>query len=292
MTTTKGWRIRDGVIDLTSPRIMGILNITPNSFSDGGRYLDPASALDQARALVESGAHILDIGGESTRPGAERVDSTEQINRVIPVIESIRSAGLGTPISIDTTRGEVARAAIDAGATIINDIAAGTESEEMLSLAAETGVGLVLMHRRMLENAPPGASLYPASPEYPGGVVEGVRAYLRDRAEAAMAAGVAREAIVIDPGLGFGKSVEQNYQLIARTGELMELGFPILSAASRKSFIGSATGIEPPAKRVAGSLSVSVAHFRMGVRLFRVHDPSDHAQALAVAAAIEAGNNP
>ncbi|MFI4855567.1 MAG: dihydropteroate synthase [Phycisphaerales bacterium JB065] len=291
MKTPEGWRIRDGVIDLGSPRIMGILNITPNSFSDGGRYLDPASALDQARALVESGAHILDIGGESTRPGAERVDSTEQINRVIPVIESIRSAGLRTPISIDTTRVEVAQAAIEAGASIINDIAAGTESEGMLSLAAETGAGLVLMHRRMQKDAPGGTSTYPTTPDYPGGVVGVVREYLKDRAEAAIAAGVAQETIVLDPGLGFGKSVEQNYQLIARTGELMELGFPILSAASRKSFIGSATGVENPAKRVAGSLSVSVAHFRMGVRLFRVHDPLDHAQALAVAAAIEAGNN-
>ncbi len=288
MTASPVWTIRNAAIDLTAPRIMGILNITPNSFSDGGKYLDPNAALAQARTLVASGVDILDIGGESTRPGSARVAADEQLQRVLPVIQTIRQAGLDVPISIDTTLVEVAGAAIEAGASIINDIAAGTESEDILALAAETGAGLVLMHRRLLEGAPSGTSTYPSAPEYPGGVVETVRAYLEDRAEAALTAGVARQAIVTDPGLGFGKSVEQNYQLIARTGELLALGYPVLSAASRKSFIGAATGVDSPEDRVPGSVAVSVAHFRMGVRLFRVHDPAEHAQALAVARAISA----
>jgi dihydropteroate synthase len=290
VTAQGAWRIRGGVIDLAKPRFVGILNITPNSFSDGGEYLDPGAAFDRAHDLVESGADLIDIGGESTRPGSERVDASEQIRRVVPVIRAIRDNGLETPISIDTTLADVAEAALDAGASIINDIAAGTESAGVLDLAARTGAGLILMHRLLAPDAPAGRSVYPTQPDYAGGVVGSVRAYLHDRANAAVDAGVDPASIVVDPGLGFGKSVDQNYQLIAGTGEILALGYPVLSAASRKSFIGAVTGVEHAADRIAGSVAISVAHFNMGVRLFRVHDVGEHRQALAVAAAIEAGN--
>lgn len=290
MSVSGSWRIGGGgSIDLSSPRVMGILNITPNSFSDGGRHLDPGEALRRAMLMAEAGADLLDIGGESTRPGSERVDATEQIRRVLPVIRAIREAGIGLPLSIDTTLAEVAEAALEAGASIINDVAAGTESQDMLDLAARTGAGLVLMHRRLSEEAPAGLSAYPASPEYEGGVVASVKAYLGERAEAALEAGVDPSCVVLDPGLGFGKSVEQNYRLIAGTGELLKLGYPILSAASRKSFIGAVTGVETASERVAGSVAISVAHSRLGVRLFRVHDVAEHRQALAVAQAIDGG---
>lgn len=291
MTASHAWRIGRGEgIDLATPRLMGILNITPNSFSDGGQHFDPNDALRRAKQLVDSGADLIDIGGESTRPGSERVDATEQIRRVTPVIRAIREAGITQPISIDTTRAEVAEAAIEAGASIINDIAAGTESDDMLELAARTRAGLVLMHRLLAPDAQTGKSVYPTAPEYAGGVVESVKGYLRDRAKAAVDAGVEPASIVLDPGLGFGKSVEQNYQLIAGTGEILALGYPVLSAASRKSFIGAVTGVDEAVDRVEGSVAISVAHFRMGVRLFRVHDVEQHRQALAVAGAIERGN--
>jgi dihydropteroate synthase len=291
------WRIGGGrSVDLSAPRVMGILNITPDSFSEGGRYDTVQLAVERALELVEGGAELLDIGGESTRPGAERVVAAEQIQRVVPVIRAIREAGIAVPLSIDTTLAEVAEAAIDAGAgagvgagvgaEIINDVAAGTESEGMLGVAARTGAGLVLMHRLREPGADSYSHAYPKDPEYPGGVVHAVRAFLEQRVEAALGAGVKPEAIVIDPGLGFGKSVSQNYELIARTAELLELGYPLLSAASRKSFIGAPSGADRPEDRLAGSLAVTLAHERMGVRLFRVHDAREHTQALRVARAI------
>jgi dihydropteroate synthase len=287
--SASSWQTRAGFLDLSTPRIMGILNVTPNSFSDGGRYLDPANALHRAVQLVEAGADLIDIGGESTRPGSERVDATEQLKRVLPAIQAIRSAGLDIPISIDTTLAEVAEGAIEAGASIINDIAAGTESEAMLDLAARTGAGLVLMHRRMSDGAPADRSVYPTDPDYPGGVLRAVRDYLAARVAAAIDAGVQPASIVVDPGLGFGKSTTQNYQLITGTADLLALGYPVLSAASRKSFIGAVTGVENAADRVPGSVAITFSHFQMGVRLFRVHDVADHRQALAVAMAIRDG---
>lgn len=282
------WQVAGGrSVELDSPRIMGILNITPDSFSDGGRYLEPEHAVQRARTLIEDGAEILDIGGESTRPGSERIDADEQIRRVIPVIRAIRTAGIDAAISIDTTLAEVAEAAIEAGAEIINDVAAGTESEAIFDLAARTGAGLVLMHRLLDQSAGPGVSAYPKQPEYPGGVVQAVKGFLGARVDAALRAGVRPEAIVVDPGLGFGKSVEQNCQLIAGTAELLALGYPILSAASRKSFIGAISGEERPENRVPGSIAVSLAHFARGVRLMRVHDVREHAQALRIAAALD-----
>jgi dihydropteroate synthase len=283
MDQPRAWRLIEGRrIALDAPRIMGILNITPDSFSDGGEHASVEHALAGARAMVAAGTDTLDVGGESTRPGAARVSAHEQVRRVVPVIRAIRGE-MDVPISIDTTLSEVAGAAIDAGADAINDVSAGLEYEEMLGLAAETGAGLVLMHRR----AAPGADVYShehaSAPAYPGGVVACVREFLAERAARAIEAGVARESIVLDPGLGFGKSVGQNLELIARTGDLCSLGFPVLSGVSRKSFTAVAAGLPketPPRERLNATLGLSLAHRAAGASIFRVHDVEAHARAL------------
>lgn len=274
----------DRALSLDQPRIVRILNITPDSFSDGGLYINPEAAAGRAMEMVSEGACVIDIGGESTRPGARRVDATEQIGRVVPVIEKIREES-DVLISIDTTLSEVARAAIDAGANIINDVSAGDDDEKIFEQAVQHRCGLILMHRLRKPAGDSYSDQYQSPPEYDD-VVATVGEFLRERAAKAEAAGVDRASIVIDPGLGFGKTVEQNYELIRRTNELLRIGYPLLSAASRKSFIGKVTNEEEPAKRVMGSVAVSVAHYLSGVRLFRVHDVAAHRQALAVAAAI------
>ena len=280
------WRIADDrVLHLDQPHLIGVLNATPDSFSDGGMYRSIDALVGAALRFVEEGAAIIDIGGESTRPGAARVGEAEQIDRTIPAIGELRRCS-DVLISIDTTRSAVARAALDAGANLINDQSAGLEDERMLPLAAERGCGLILMHRLA---APPDDSYshqYEREPEY-GDVAEAVKRFLLERCAAAEAAGVARQAIVIDPGLGFGKSVDQNYQLIARIGELVASGYPVLGAASRKSFIGAVTGIETPRDRVIGSTAAGVIQYLAGVRLFRVHDVAAHREALAVTWAVE-----
>ena len=265
---------------------MGVLNVTPDSFSDGGAYQDPAAAIEYGLAMVEQGACIIDVGGESTRPGAQRVPHGEQIARTVPVIEQLRPRS-DVLISIDTTLSLVAAAALDAGADIVNDVAAGTEDERMGVLAAERGCGLVLMHRLVPPEADTYSDQYDRPPDY-GDVVTDVRAYLEARCRAAVVCGVDPSAIVIDPGLGFGKTVEQNYELIRRAGELTGTGYPVLSAASRKSFVGAVTGVTEPGRRVIGSTAVSVIHWLAGVRLFRVHDVAAHREALAVAAGVTA----
>lgn len=283
------WRLAHGAsLDLTRPRIVAILNITPDSFADGGRLASPELALAHARRCVEEGADVLDIGGESTRPGAARVGAEEQIARVLPVVDLLRRALPEVPLAVDTTRSAVARRAIQAGAHIINDVSAGEEDGDMLALAAKTGAGLVLMHRLR----PPGEDMYSdryaAEPGY-GDVVAEVRAYLERRLLAAGSAGVREGAVVLDPGLGFGKSVEQNLELIRRTGELCSLGPAVMSAASRKSFVGRA-GLgrdSDPSERLGGSLAVTVLHAQAGAGLFRVHDPGPHAQALRLLDAIK-----
>ena len=282
------WVVGGGqVIELARPVVMGVLNVTPDSFSDGGRYANVSAAVARVREMVQEGAAIVDVGGESTRPGAARVDADEQIRRVLPVVEAIRAERIGIEISIDTTRAAVARAAIGAGASIVNDVSGGTEEPEILRLCAERGAGVVLMHRLRAPDGDRYSDRYDASgrPDYSreGGVVATVHAALDGLAQSAMAAGVARESIVLDPGLGFGKTVEQNFALIAGVGKLCEVGFPILCGASRKSFIGRVTGVEEPSQRVFGSVAVSVSQCLAGVRLFRVHDVRAHVEALAVA---------
>ena len=280
MSAATHWRIApDLELDLKTPRIMGILNVTPDSFSDGGRYNDLADAVAQAERMVAEGAAIIDIGGESTRPGADRIDADEQLRRVVPVIEAVH-ARTDTPISIDTTLAPVARAAIDAGATIINDVSAGLEDEAMLPLAADRGCGMVLMHRR----CPPGedrwSDSYEEDPDYGGDVVGSVRTWLLGRADTAMKAGVHPAAICLDPGLGFGKSVRQCWQLIACGTEFVAMGYPVLSGSSRKSFIGAVTRIDRPEDRQAGSLVVTAMQCTAGLRLFRVHDVKAHRHVL------------
>jgi dihydropteroate synthase len=285
------WRLARGRwLALDAPRVLGILNVTPDSFSDGGQHMDAGAALAAAERMVGEGAAMLDIGGESTRPGASRVSAAEQIRRVIPVIEAIRRAGgaLGeVPLSIDTTHSSVAEAALGAGADTINDVSAGTEDARVLDVAAQRSAGLILMHRLRPPDTDSYSDRYAQPPRYTDVAAE-VGSFLRARAEAAMAAGVMRDAIVLDPGLGFGKTVEQNLELIRRSGDFAGLGFPLLSAASRKSFVGCAIGLEKsePRERTAGSIAVSIMHYERGVRLFRVHDVAAQVQALRTAAAV------
>jgi dihydropteroate synthase len=279
------WRLGEGrELRLDVARVMGILNVTPDSFSDGGLDAGSADAVARAARMVEEGADVIDVGGESTRPGAARVGAPEQIRRVVPVIRGIRDRiGPGIMISVDTTLSEVAKAAIQAGADAINDVAAGMEDAGMLALAAERGVGLVLMHRLRPPDADVFSHQHAQAPPYPDGVVEGVKRFLIERAEAAMRAGVAREAIVLDPGLGFGKSVAQNLELIERTGEIAALGFPVLSGLSRKSFTAVYGGIatdRPARERLGPTLELSARHQRAGASIFRVHDVREHVAAL------------
>lgn len=261
--------------------LLGILNITPDSFSDGGLHVQIDAAVQAGLRMVKEGARVIDIGGESTRPGAQRVPAAEQIRRVVPAIEALRSA-CDVLMSIDTTLGEVAQAAVDAGACIINDVAAGTEDADVFRVAAERGCGLVLMHRRVRPDTDSYSDRYAVSPVY-ADVTAHVRQFLMDRCEAAMAAGVQRKCIAIDPGLGFGKSVQQNYELVRAMGAFVETGFPVLCAASRKSFIGAVSGVDEPRERVMGSVAIAVAAYAAGARLFRVHDVASHREALAVA---------
>ncbi|MHC4416737.1 MAG: dihydropteroate synthase [Planctomycetota bacterium] len=285
MDQGSGWQVSaQRHVGLDEPRLIGVLNVTPDSFSDGGAFATPSEAVDHGRRMRDEGACVIDVGGESVRPGARRVGVREQIARTTPVIERLR-ASTDVLISIDTTRAAVAEAALEAGADLINDVSAGTEDEGMFELAARRCCGLVLMHRLLPPQADSYSDRYVDEPVYRD-VVTAVRDFLLDRCRAAIGRGVDPAAIVIDPGLGFGKTVKQNYQLIARVSELVATGYPVLSAASRKSFLGAVADVAVPRDRVVGSTAVSVAHWLAGIRLFRVHDVAAHREALAVAAAI------
>ncbi|MCL4211658.1 MAG: dihydropteroate synthase [Phycisphaerales bacterium] len=282
-----GWQIGpDRELSLDRPRLMGVLNVTPDSFSDGGMFFDAETALDRALSMIDEGADVIDVGGESSRPGARRVSPSEQIRRVTPVIRRIRARS-SVLISVDTTSADVARAALDSGADIINDVSAATDDPAMLPLMATRSCGVVLMHRRVAPEQDSYSDRYAQEPAYDD-VVASVREHLRRRMADVTAAGVGHRRIVLDPGLGFGKSVAQNYRLAARIMDMASLGRPVLSAASRKSFLGRVSGVDTPAARLEGTLAMSVAHCLMGVRLFRVHDVGAHRRALAVAEAIHA----
>lgn len=281
---------------LDSPCVMAILNLTPDSFSDGGSYPTVEAAVAAAARAVADGAHILDLGGESTRPGAASVAEAEQMARVVPVIHAIRRAGgalAEIPISVDTTRSSVAAAGLDAGADAVNDTSGAMDDEAMLRLVAERGAGIVLMHRLRAPAGDSYSDAYAQAPQY-GDVVGEVREFLAGRIAAAEAAGIDPGSVVIDPGLGFGKGVEQNLELISRTGELLSLGRPVLSGASRKSFVGRVShgGTSEPRARLAGSLAVSVAHFLAGASIFRVHNIVEQAQALRAADAVRRAARP
>ncbi len=286
-------------LGLGRPRLVGILNATPDSFSDGGLALDPAAAASRAAALIEAGADALDVGGESTRPGAARVPAEEQIRRIAPAVRAIRGAGIAAPISVDTTLAAVAEAAFEAGADAVNDVSGGSEDPDLLRVCAERGRGVVLMHRLTTPDRDRYSHSYPAAPEYAGGVVSAVRGALSRMLEAAVSAGIPPEAVLLDPGLGFGKTVEQNLELVRACGRIQgAIGRPLLGAASRKSFVGVASGLgrdSEPRRRVAGSVAVALEMWRRGVRIFRVHDVREHAEALRAAAAVqgpEAGPQP
>lgn len=276
-------------IDLEPWCLIGILNATPDSFSDGGRHLDPRAAVEAGVAMVEAGAAILDVGGESTRPGAERMEASVQIDRVVPVIAGLRdhSETRNIVVSVDTTRAAVAAAAIEAGATIVNDVSGGTEDPDLLGVAADTGAGVVLMHRLRPPDQDSYSDRYEAPPVYDD-VVDTVRAALEAFAARAVAAGVAEDRIAVDPGLGFGKTVAQNLDLLRRLDEIVADGRPVLVGASRKSFLGAVSGQSDPASRDLESVVAALEVWHRGARLFRVHDIATHRRGLGVAAATAA----
>lgn len=268
---------------------MGIINATPDSFSDGGLRLDPARAADDGAAMVAAGAAVLDIGGESTRPGAARVPAAQQIDRVCPVIERLRAGGVPALISIDTTLAAVADAALAVGAHAVNDVSGGADDPAMLPLCRERGCGVVLMHRLTTPPRDSFSTAYRNAPEYEGGVVAAVGGHMRTLLNRADNAGIDKEAVVLDPGLGFGKTVEQNAALVRETAALVAIGRPVLGAASRKSFVGRISGVpteRPAAERLAGSIAFSIAQLLGGVRLFRVHDVRAQTEALRAAWAL------
>jgi dihydropteroate synthase len=257
-------------------KLMGVVNVTPDSFSDGGMFLEPEAAIAHGEQLVRDGAEILDVGGESTRPGAEEVGVAEELARTEPVVADL--AGLGHTVSIDTSKAEVARAALEAGAEIVNDVTALRGDPEMGALCAERGTTVVLMHM------PDNPRTMQEDPRY-GDVVDEVRAFLAERMEAAVAAGIEEERIWVDPGIGFGKTLEHNLELLRRLGELRELGRPLAIGASRKSFIGKIddSAVED---RIGGSIAAAVLAAAEGADVLRVHDVAETAQALRVAAAV------
>jgi dihydropteroate synthase len=259
-------------------RLMGILNATPDSFSDGGMYLEPAAAIAHGRELAERGASILDVGGESTRPGSATVSAEVEIERVGPVLAGL--AGVEAEISIDTSKAAVAETALDAGATIVNDVTALRGDPEMAALCADRGPVVVLMHMPASLRAEPPRSAV-------GDVVAEVRDFLAERIEAALAAGIAEERIWVDPGIGFGKvNPEGNLELLRRLGELRALGRPIVVGTSRKSFIGEIDG-SAPAERLGGTIASSLLAAREGADVLRVHDVREVAEALRTAAAVD-----
>ncbi len=267
---------------------MGVVNVTPDSFSDGGLYLDAEAAIAHARELIGEGAEIVDVGGESTRPGAEPVAVAEELRRVLPVVEGI-VAGDRTPtrpqVSIDTSKATVARAALAAGAVLVNDVTALRADPEMASLVAESGAQCCLMHMRGEPRT------MQADPRYDD-VVDDVRSFLEERMAYAVSVGVREERIMLDPGIGFGKTLAHNLALLARLDELASLGRPLVVGTSRKSFIGrilaDAVGREEPVatpERLPGTIATSVLAYERGARVFRVHDVAPVRAALTVAAA-------
>jgi dihydropteroate synthase len=258
--------------------LMGVVNVTPDSFSDGGRYLDPEAAIAHGLALEVEGASILDVGGESTRPGAAAVALEEELRRVVPVIEGLVERGARARISIDTSKAAVAAAALGAGATLVNDVTALRGDPEMAGVIAAAEADCCLMHmlgspRTMQDD-----------PRYDD-VVTDVRAFLEERIAHAVAAGITERRILLDPGIGFGKTVEHNLELLRRLDELVALGPPLVVGTSRKAFLGRLTGRSDPGDRLPGTIASCVIAYERGARIFRVHDVGPVHDALSVAAA-------
>jgi dihydropteroate synthase len=260
--------------------VMGIVNVTPDSFSDGGKYFDPSRAVAHGEQMAHDGADIVDIGGESTRPGARPISADEEISRVLPVIRGLR-AKISLPISIDTTKSEVARAALDEGADVVNDISALGFDPAMAPLVAREKAPIVLMH---MQGTP---RIMQQNPFYEN-VVEEVKEFLRRRVQFALAAGVEADKIIVDPGIGFGKNIEHNLALLRGLGALADLGRPILVGTSRKTFIGKLLDAAPE-ERLEGSLAAAVAAALAGANIVRVHDVKEAARAVRVADALRFG---
>lgn len=267
------------LLDLSGPQVMGVLNVTPDSFSDGGRYTGVEEAVGRARQMQDEGAAIIDIGGESTRPGASPVSVDEELRRVLPVIEALRSSGLQVPISIDTQKPQVMQAAVQAGAGFINDVNA-LRSAGALEMAALLDVPVCLMH---MSGTP---LTMQDNPRYVD-VMEEVRDFLLQRADCCIKAGIQRDRIMLDPGFGFGKTVDQNLQLLDLLGELAATGFPLLVGLSRKSMIGKLLGLEVSDRLPAG-IALAVLAAERGARLVRTHDVAATWQALQMNRALQA----
>jgi dihydropteroate synthase len=257
-------------------QIMGILNVTPDSFSDGGEWFDFAEAVDHGRALVAEGADILDVGGESTRPGADPVTLDEELRRVVPVVRALRDTG--AQLSVDTMKLTVAEAAVDAGATLVNDVTAFRHDPELAGFVADRGCDCCLMH--MLGEP----RTMQVDPRYDD-VVDDVRAFLEARVEFAVGEGVREEKIIVDPGIGFGKTLRHNLELLRRLEEIVAIGLPVVIGTSRKSFLGRLTGREDPHERVAATVATTVLALERGATVFRVHDVAPTKDALTVATA-------
>ncbi len=261
------------------PVVVGILNVTPDSFSDGGDFLDPEAAAEHAAAMLDEGAEILDLGGESTRPGSDPVSQDEEIRRLIPVIERILAVRPGAVISVDTYRSGTAIAALGAGARLINDVTALRGDPRMASVVKEAACPVILMH---MQGQP---RTMQKEPHYED-VVREVRDFLAQRAESAVAAGIGPENIIVDPGIGFGKNLEHNLDLLQNLDAIADLGFPVLIGASRKTFIGRITGVQEAKERVFGTVATTVLAYERGATFFRVHDVCANREALAAAKAI------
>lgn len=265
------------MLDLSTPVVMGVLNVTPDSFSDGGRYLDPAAAEDRARCMIEEGARLIDIGGESTRPGARAVDESEELRRVMPVLERIGS--LPTILSLDTSKAGVMREACAAGARLINDVCA-LRQPGALAVAAGTGAAVCLMH---MQGEPRSMQ---DDPRY-SDVVGDIRAFLAERMQACVAAGIPEDRILVDPGFGFGKRLAHNLELLGRLSEFHSLRRPLLVGLSRKSMLGALTGLEPT-QRVNAGIAAAVLAVWQGARVVRTHDVRATVEALKLVTAVAA----
>lgn len=265
-------------LTLDRPRLMGVVNVTPDSFSDGGDFLDSQVAIDHGKRLIDDGADILDIGGESTRPGSKPITIDDECDRILPVIKGLASSG--TPISVDTRHAEVMRRAIDAGAAIVNDVTALTGDPESAGVCIDAGVDVMLMH---MQGTP---ETMQVNPSYEDATLD-IFDYMRERLEALNEAGLARDKICIDPGIGFGKNLEHNLRILSGIDAFHALGVPLLLGVSRKSFISKIDRDVAPKERVAGSIAAAIAGWDRGVQIFRVHDVAETRQALAVWQAIE-----
>jgi dihydropteroate synthase len=273
------WRVRGRVLALDRPVVMGILNVTPDSFSDGGHFFSSEAAVTQARRMVAEGADIIDVGGESTRPkGALPVDETEEARRVVPVVHEIARVLPDVVISVDTVKSSVAAAALDAGAHIVNDVSGFRLDPRMGEICAETGAGVVLMHSRGSVSEM-GTYVHANYAD----VVREVLSELRERVTCARAEGVPSDAIAIDPGIGFAKRAEHSLSMLAALPELVEWGYPVVVGASRKRFIGDIARVHQPEQRLYGTIGANVAALDRGAHIFRVHDVAPHRQALDVA---------